>query len=136
MALAANGPWDLPISGYEVLQITFAYPVDIVAYGDGGATACMRVEGEFQFSNAKGGQSCLDASGEHWEELTPLLSLRHDRVATAHASETGRLRVEFASGSRIEAGPSEMYENWQISGPGFQVVALPGGGVAVFPNGE
>lgn len=128
----AKGPWDLPIRGYEVLQITFAYPVDLVTYGDAGASAFVRLEGEFDFVDGGRRRSSLDAGGERWEDLVPLLKLRHDRITAAHATEAGYLAVEFASGSRIEAGPSEMCENWQVSGPGFQLIGLPSGGVAVF----
>ncbi len=55
-----------------------------------------------------------------------MLSLRHDRIAPATADERGRLIVGFDSGRVIEAGPDASYENWEISGPGFQLIATPG----------
>jgi hypothetical protein len=54
MVLPANGPWKLPIDGFEVLQITFAYPIDVVAYGDGGASATIRFETRFDFADHDG----------------------------------------------------------------------------------
>jgi Family of unknown function (DUF6188) len=132
VAVTAEGPWDLPIQGYEVLQTTFAYPLDIVVYGDAGTTGIIRLAGRFDFVEAGQQRHSLDASGERWQDLTPVLCLRHDRVASARATESGDLTVRFESGSLIEAGPSEMYENWEVSGPGFQLIALPSGSVAVF----
>lgn len=133
--LADHGPWDLPLVGYEVLQVTFAFPIDIVVYGRAGACGLIRLAGGFEFTQHGRGTSSLDASQQSWEELTPVLSLRHDRVASAHVSDPGNLVVQFESGRRIEAAPEPMYENWEISGPGFQLIALPDGGVAPFPNG-
>jgi hypothetical protein len=134
--LPEKGPWDLPISGYEVLQVTFAFPLDIVAYAEGGATCMLRFEDTLDFSAPGQAVQRLDAAGECWEDLTVVLCLRHDRIKSALASETGHLAVEFESGRRIEAISSEMYESWQVSGPGFQLIALPGGGVAMFRTGR
>jgi hypothetical protein len=50
------------------------------------------------------------------------------------ADEAAKLTVAFVSGRRIEAGPVDGYENWQVTGPGFQLIAMPGGEVAVFGN--
>jgi hypothetical protein len=48
-----SGPWYLPLQGFEVLQITFAYSIDIVAYGDGGVDAMIRFEGAFRYVDAE-----------------------------------------------------------------------------------
>jgi hypothetical protein len=48
------------------------------------------------------------------------------------ADEAAELTVEFGSGRRIEAGPVDQYEKWQVTGPGFQLISMPSGGVAVF----
>jgi Family of unknown function (DUF6188) len=131
VALAERGPWDLPIRGFVVLHVTFAFRLDIVAYGDEGATATIILAGRFEFTH-DGQRVSLDAAGQPWEALTPVLGLRHDPVSSAQASEDGQLIVDFESGSRIEAGPDEMYENWDVSGPGFRLIAMPGGDVAVW----
>ena len=136
MALPAKGPWTLPIEGFEVLQITFAYPIDVVAYGDGGASARIRFEARFDFG-VDGALRHMDASSQSWEELAVLLALRGDRIAAATATEDDPLvRIEFASGRVLAAGPDDHYENWQVSGPGFTLVSLPGGGVAHFSDGS
>jgi Family of unknown function (DUF6188) len=99
VAVTAEGPWDLPIQGYEVLQTTFAYPLDIVVYGDAGTTGIIRLEGRFEFVEPGQQRHSLDASGERWQDLTPVLCLRHDRVASARATESGDLTVRFESGA-------------------------------------
>jgi hypothetical protein len=115
--------------------IAIAFPIDVVAYGDGGASALIKFEGDFRFTEPGEEPRFLDASEQQSEELTAVLSLRRDRIRSAHASEDGQLVVEFASGRRLEAGPNQAYENWQVSGPGFQLIANPGGGVAVLDSG-
>jgi hypothetical protein len=133
VVLPAHGPWMLPIADYEVLQVTFAYPIDVVAYADGGASAIIRFEGPFDFTDARGGTHHLNAAEQSWADLAVVLSLRHDRVTEANATEDeATLRVAFASGCVLSAGPTPQYESWQVTGPGFQLIALPGGGVAHF----
>jgi hypothetical protein len=133
--LAEHGRWDLPLADYEVLQVTFAFPIDIVIYGEGGEAGLIRLAGGFEFTQQRQGVGSFDASQQPWEELTPVLSLRHDRVRSARVSEPGNLVVEFESGRRMKAGSTPMYENWEISGPGFQLIALPTSGVALFRDG-
>jgi len=135
MTLPENGPWTLPIDGYDVLQITFAYPIDVVAYGDGGVSAAIRLEQGFDIHDPDGVRH-FDASAQPWEELAGVLALRHDRIAHATATEDdAKLRIEFESGRVLTAGPHPRYENWAVTGEGFQLIAMPGGGVAHFPNG-
>jgi len=132
VSLPDEGPWELPIEGYEVLMVTFAFPIDIVAYGDAGACAQIRLAGEFRLTEPGRAARFFDASKQPWEELTAVLSLRRDRIKSAIAGMDAQLNVVFDSGVLIEAGPDGSYENWEISGPGFQLIATPGGGVAVF----
>lgn len=114
MTLPSYGPWTLPIEGFEVLQITFAYPIDLVAYVDGGASAIIRFENRFDFADADDLRH-LDASSQSWQELAVLLSLRHDRTATATATEDdAQLRIDFESGRVLTAGPHPNYENWAV----------------------
>jgi hypothetical protein len=134
MPLPAHGPWTLPINGYEVLQISFAYPIDVTVYADGGASAMVRFEQAFDY--VEGGRiHKLDAAGQSWGELAVILALRHDRIASATATEDdARLRIEFASGRLLLAGPDSRYESWAVTAGGAQLIALPAGGVAHFPT--
>ena len=60
-----------------------------------------------------------------------LLALRHDRITEAIATEEdAQVRIAFASGCSLSARPDPDYENWQVTGPGFQLISMPGGGVA------
>jgi hypothetical protein len=143
---STSGRWDLPIVGFEVSHMTFgALQVDIVAYGEAGGrsesgrpigapNAVMRFEGAFEFNQPDHDPIRLDPSVQDWEDLTPIFTLRHDRVDSAVATASdAQLDIEFASGRRILAGPDPHYENWEISGPGFRVISRPGGGgVAYF----
>ena len=70
MKSASSGPWDLPLEGVEVLQVTFADPIDIGAYGDGGVDAMIRFDGTFQYVESDVAASDLDASKDSWEDLT------------------------------------------------------------------
>lgn len=124
-----------------------AFLVDIVAYGEGGGrsdsgravaapSAMLRFEGEFELIEPGGEAVLLDPEKHEWAALTPLFALRHDRIASAVATADGHLEVSFASGRRLLVGPHPAYENWEIGGPGFRLIATPGGGVAVFRDRE
>lgn len=52
-----------------VLQISFAYPIDIVVYGDGGVDAMLRFEGAFRYIESNGAARDLDASKFPWEDV-------------------------------------------------------------------
>ena len=128
----ALGPWDLPLAGFEVLQMTFAYPIDLVAYGPDGVTAILRFHGSLALIERGGATLELGASKDSWGVLSTLLSLRHDRLRSVRADDRGLLVVAFGSGRRIEARSTDRYENWQVTGPDFQLITLPDCGVAMF----
>jgi hypothetical protein len=51
------------------------------------------------------------------------------KVAAATADQRGFLTVTFSDGSTLAAAPDELYENWELAGPGpLVLVAPPGGG--------
>jgi len=134
MTLPRNGPWELPIAGFEVLHITFGFGIQIVADGDEGRSAAIELEGAFEFCEPGGARRKLSAAHDSWEELAAVFSLRRDRVEAARVSEEALLDVRFCSGRQLEAGPDPHYEGWQASGPGFRLIAVPGvpGHVAQF----
>jgi Family of unknown function (DUF6188) len=124
----ASGRWELPVEGFEVLGVEFGFPIDIVTYGDGGVSTRIQFGGSFEFSEPDGEVHRLSASDQSWEELAVVLSLRHDYIKSAIATAAAQLRLEFVSGRCLSAGPDPDYENWQISGPEFNLIALPGNG--------
>jgi len=134
MRFPGHGPWNLPIVGFEVLNVTFGFMIDITACGDAGATSSLRLEGPFELTDPDRGTVRLDASGDAWEDLAAVLALRHERIAaaTAISTDASTLRVQFSSGCVLSAGPHPQYENWEIHGPGFMLVCTPGGGIAAW----
>jgi hypothetical protein len=116
-----------------VLQITFAFALD-VAYADGGASSAITLGASFDFTTADRHVLALNAATDRWDELTVVLGLRHDGIQSCRASQAGDLAVEFESGARIAAATHGKYESWAVSGPGFQLIAVPGGGVTAFAD--
>ncbi|GGL27945.1 DUF6188 family protein [Nocardia jinanensis] len=68
------------------------------------------------------------------ENIGPQLTgLLRDAQVTAD----GTLRLEFDSGSSIEAFSDADYEAWSVVGAnGYRVVCMPGGELAVWSTGE
>jgi hypothetical protein len=129
VTLPAKGPWDLPLPGFEVLTVVFAFPLDIVAYGDGGSEARIRFAGRFTLAEPDGNRHELDAENQSWQELAIVLELRHDKIASATVSEAARLEVKLESGRVLLAEPDATpYEHWEVTGPGYKLIALPGDG--------
>jgi hypothetical protein len=130
-ALSETGPWKLPIEAFEVLQITFAFLVDITAYGDEGVAAKIRLEGPFTFATADSELKEVDAT-QPWENLGLLFCLRRDRIETAVASEQGDLDIRFLSGSRLTAGAGVRHASWEVWGPEFHLSSAPDRHVVVW----
>ena len=66
-----------------------------------------------------------------------VLSLLRRAVSSISSTAAGLLLVRFADGTELRSRCHDQYEAWHIRGPaGFLVVALPGGGVAIWePQG-
>jgi hypothetical protein len=126
--------WDLPIAGFEVIEVRFSGQIYVVAYGAGqgiGRPApCTQIAfgGLFRLQTPGGAEKKLDAEAD-WHSLISLLDLRHLRIATARVDRHSNLSVTFDGGWSLTAGPHEMYENWAVTGPEhLNLVAMPGGG--------
>ena len=126
----------MPVVGFELLAVTFAYVLDIVAYGEEGVALLIRVENRFRFDHPDGTSREFDVSSDPWEALAPVLALRHDGLHSALARPDGTMAVQFASGHRISAWPHPDYESWRLTGPGFKLICGPGGEVQFFNNGS
>lgn len=128
VSLPATGPWSLSVEGWDVLTVIFAFQIDIIAYGE-GPTCTIRLAGAFQVSESDGHVHNLDVEQQAWEDLTPVLSLRHDKIASVMATDDAHLLVRFASGRTLSAeADGRPYEHWQIDAPGIKLIALPGDG--------
>jgi hypothetical protein len=138
-----GGPWHLPVDGFVITDMTFgALLVDIVARGMGDSarvsapSVMLRLLGAFELSSPNVEPELLDAGTQDWTALAPLLALRGDRIASAVATGDGHLAISFATGKGLSAAPHPTYENWEVAGRGYRLVAVPGGTVAVFVDGE
>ena len=128
--------WQLPIVGFEVIDVWFSAQLYVIAYGEGRDTSLgvapprtqIALGGPFLLRSADGSDQRLNAE-EPWDTFVPVLSLRGTRVVAATATRSGALDVRFDDGSTLSAGPDPRYENWEMSGPdGLHLVAPPGGG--------
>jgi hypothetical protein len=121
MTLPANGPWTLPVEGFQVyaLQLSFVL-VDILAQGDEGARLTIRLPGEFDFSVAGGSTQRLgSADSAGWPDFAALFVLRGAQLSSADATEDEtQLHIAFVDGHRLRAGPDPNSENWEVIGPG------------------
>jgi hypothetical protein len=68
--------------------------------------------------------------------LAPILSLFNAEVDGLTAGKRGDLVVQFRSGARLEAGPDDSFESWEIGisagGVGSLLICSPGGNVTRF----
>ena len=126
--------WTAPVVGFTVIDVRFGGQVYVTAYGkraddeQEAPSTTISLGGDFILKDRSGAEYQLNGGGQ-WESLTPLFSLRHDRIASAVADRKGWLFVGFHSGAKLEVGPDGQYENWQVMGPnGILIVGLPSGG--------
>nr|WP_280763846.1 DUF6188 family protein [Prescottella agglutinans] len=110
-----------------VTEVGFGYAVSVTT--DRGTR--LTIETAFTIHTASGGAQLV-----HPENVTrgePLQSLVGQWVRHLSVTDGGRLVVGFSGGETIVVEPDGDYEAWGIRAPnGFQVIALPGGGVAVW----
>lgn len=72
--------------------------------------------------------------------LAPLPGLHRAAVTSAEIRKDGRLTVAFTGGGMLEVLPDERHEAFTVRGSlppirrGFNVAAVPGGGLARFGN--
>ena len=70
---------------------------------------------------------------EESPSLSPILAFANAKVSGISIRKTGHLKLEFGSGARLEVGPNERYEAWELGlSIGVLMVCAPGGEVAFF----
>jgi Family of unknown function (DUF6188) len=134
MLSKADDGWTLDLSEYRVTQclVDFAFSIVLHAHAIGFAeSVLLRIEEPF-ICEINGERFSLDAE-KYREELGPALGLFQRVASVAQISERGDLRLSFVDGAHLIVAPDPKYEAWNLSGPFGQLVALPGGDVAVIP---
>lgn len=119
------------IQGQQVQRLCFDYAVSIET-SDG---AVLRIETPFQLSQS-GEDPFQTVDPEHLEQSgSSLFSLINGEIGSASISDWGALSIRFAKGQLLLCEPNSQFEAWSIASPsGEQMVCLPGGGVAVWPE--
>jgi uncharacterized protein DUF6188 len=126
-SLSEDGPWELEVVGFQLYTASFTFLVDLVFYGDEGASADIRLQGSFQLHRPDGTIESLDVQTDSWERLGAVFVLRLDTITVARITKTSDLRVEFTSGHVITSS-SEGTENWEMNAPGgVKFIAGPDG---------
>jgi hypothetical protein len=124
-----DGGWRLPIANCDVNCCLVDYAFSLRFFED-NQTAVVRIEGDFTIFGHELTHR-LDPSVPR--DLGPALSLFGQVVRSASASTEGRLEIAFVDGRILSVEPDDMYEAWQITGPGgMLVVCIPSGGLAIW----
>ena len=70
---------------------------------------------------------------EEPSSLSPILAFANAKITGISIHKTGHLKLEFGSGARLEVGPNERYEAWELGlSIGVLMICAPGGEVALF----
>jgi hypothetical protein len=116
----------LPVIGFEVLGLWFAYSLDLFAYGDNVTKHLKLVlNGVFDYIDTGGEVIHFNVETAPWRELVPLFDLRYDRIKDAVVSLDSELRVDFESGRKLIV-PPDKDEAWEAWAPGVKVVGTGG----------
>jgi len=117
---------DLGFAGQAVVSVDFGFTV-AVAFAGGYE---VRVEVPFTLRlNDFEGQ--IEPGRD--DDASPVARLLGQIVSLARADDAGWLRVDFADGGRLLAGPDSSFEAWTVAGPdGFKMVCGPGGELSVW----
>ena len=127
------GGLDIPIVGFEIVEVWFSGRTYLIAYGQGelGVREAPRRQialgSKFRLSARGASPVRLDAGGD-WADLRPLFSLRHRTVAVAAVSASGDLHLEFDDGSSLDATCDDRYQAWEVAGTGSINLVAPRGG--------
>ncbi|WP_250029537.1 DUF6188 family protein [Paractinoplanes maris] len=117
---------DLGFAGQPVVGTEFGFTVAI-RFGGGFE---LRVETPFAL--------CVDGFDREVEpgrhgDAPAVTQLTGHVVSLASADDSGGLRIDFAAGGRLTAGPDSSFEAWTVAGPhGFKVVCGPAGELSVW----
>ena len=136
MNFTADGPWHLPVEGFEVLHLTIgAYLVDLFAYRESGVVTQIRLEQPFELRDPIGTTHVLDP-GQPWEPLAELFALRQIAIALVRVTQSSDLYVEFGSGHTIAISPEGPYDAWEIHLPDQTLIVGRAGPPVIFRGNQ
>ena len=119
---------DLQLVGEQVSRCSLDYRFTLEFLEDG--FAFISVACPFDLVQA-GRKVTLDP--EDLDKIGRAFCLVRKTVEAAHAHEDGTLDVTFEDGYRLTVPPHPQYEAWEGGFPnGLKLVALPGGGLAIW----
>ncbi len=119
----------LPIGGKTVDRLWFDNTFGMLHFGERAATGKFQIQIEGGFAVAEAGESSTYEAADS-VSLWPLLRLRGAVLMSAVAEKGGALILEFDLALTVRVPPTPMWEAWRAAGPGFELIALPGGGLS------
>ena len=130
---AIKGPLSLPLGLGRVEQCcldnAFSLAIEV-----SGEWWLLRIEGPFIVALREGKSQQFDSDGKPSAWGPAVDVLLHNGIAHASVTTEGVLGLAFADGNRLEVGPSEQWEAWQLEGPREQLIVCgPGGALSRWP---
>jgi hypothetical protein len=118
--------WQLHLTGQQVTRCCFDYSAVSLLSSEGIE---FRLERPFTYREANGSPHTIRPESAAPALLAPVLQVRFQILRHVTAFTDGRLQIVFENGREIEVLPDQRYEAWNIVGPHFWLVSLPGGGL-------
>jgi hypothetical protein len=114
----------------RVEVISFSYVIDFEVYTSSDIFTVKFIT-PFEIVSATG-SIVVDPESDH-QLCSTVLSLLRRSVANISSTAAGLLVVRFEDGTVLRSRCHDQYEAWHLRGPdGSLIVALPGGGVAIW----
>jgi hypothetical protein len=119
--------WHVDLRGREVLLINIDYRVSLMLHGEATYDGSVVLETPFELRLA--GEAPVTIEPGHPATLGPVLHCFKKAVESVAASRVdSSLEVVFTDGTAIAAVAHDLYEAWEVTAPGVQMFARPGGG--------
>ncbi|MGW7350322.1 DUF6188 family protein [Streptomyces sp. NPDC054784] len=130
--LEESNHWKVHMKDLPVTSIELELALTLHSCGELGRFV-VRIEGHFCFTT-DGGSARNFNPDEGASSMSATRLLERTSFKEVIAGKNGTLELLFHDGGRIFVPCSEEYEAWTLAGPSrMHLVAVPGGGVAVWP---
>ncbi|OZD02409.1 hypothetical protein CH275_17385 [Rhodococcus sp. 06-235-1A] len=119
---------ELPLNGHTIASVEFGYSLALRTNHDYE----VRIESSFQLDD-DGADGFRGAPESMLTDNIDVRRLEGRLVASAHASDDGDLRIEFADCASLMVSFDPDFEAWTVVAPeGFKAVSVAGGGLSVW----